>query len=287
MYKSIIVGFDESESSKAALKEAALWIRNHGGSLVMVHAVHFGEEERAATPAQREERLAVGTHVCREAKKKLGQEFGLEASVDSLICEGEPMSVIVDAAQGKGADLIALGTHGRRGLKRLLMGNVTSRTILTATCDVLVVKKPCAQCTGVYHSLLVPYEGSASSEKALQHACTLAKGDGAEVTALYVIPRYEEMVEFFKTDNVKKSLQREAEKILAQAKKTAAELGVEIKTTVQEGHAAERIVEAAETMGHDLIVVGTHGWRGVNKAIMGSTAERVIASAACPILIAK
>ena len=193
----------------------------------------------------------------------------------------------MDTARGKNADLIALGTYGRRGLKRLLMGSVTSQVILNSPCDVLVVKKPCDKCTGSYGSLLVPFDGSASSEKALARACALAKADGAELSVLYVIPRYEEMMDFFKTDTIKKSLFQEAEKIIEKAKKLAAAQGAQIKAVVQEGHAGEKIVEIADKLKNDVIVMGTHGWRGVNKAIMGSTAERIIASASCPVLIVK
>ncbi len=287
MYKSIVVGYDESLSSKAALKEVSLRIKAGTGKIYLVHAVYFDQEEFAALPSQIEKRLEVGTHVCLEAKKNLQAEYGLNGNVESIICEGEPPEVIVDVAQGKKADLIALGTYGRKGLKRLLMGSVTSQVVLNSPCDVLVVKKPCADCVGSYHSLLVPFDGSESSKKALGRACDLSKSDGSEISVLYVIPRYEEMMDFFKTETIKKSLYQEAEKIVAGAKKLAAKQGAQIKAVVLEGHAGDKIVEIADTMKHDLIVVGTHGWRGMNKAIMGSTAERIIAYASCPILIAR
>jgi nucleotide-binding universal stress UspA family protein len=287
MYNSIVVGYDESLSSKAALKEASLWIKNHGGQLFLVHAVYFDQEEFAILPSQMEKRFEIGTKVCLDAKKSLHDEYGLNGSIESLICEGEPPDVIVDIAQGKKADLIALGTYGRKGLKRLLMGSVTSQVILNSPCDVLVVKKPCSKCSGSYHSLLVPFDGSEMSKKALTRASELSKVDGAEISVLYVIPRYEEMMDFFKTETIKKSLFQEAEKIVEGAKKLAAGLGVQIKAVVQEGHAGDKVVEIADTLQHDLIVVGTHGWRGVNKAILGSTAERIIAYASCPILIAR
>jgi nucleotide-binding universal stress UspA family protein len=287
MYKSIVVGFDESESSKAALKEASLRIKNHGGKLFLVHAVYFDQEEFTTQPSQMERRFEIGTRFCMDAKKDLHDNYGLNGSIESVICEGEPPEVIVEVAEGKKADIIALGTYGRKGLKRLIMGSVTSQVVLNATCDVLVVKKPCSKCSGSYQSLLVPFDGSESSRKALMKACNLAKFDGAEVSVLYVIPRYEEMIDFFKTDSVKKSLFQEAEKIVDGAKSIAAGAGVSIKAVVQEGHADEKIVEIANTMKHDLIVVGTHGWRGVNKALLGSTAERVIAHTSCPVLIAR
>jgi nucleotide-binding universal stress UspA family protein len=287
MYTSIVVGYDESLSSKAALKEASLRIKRGAGTLYLVHAVYFDQEEFAILPSQMEKRLEIGTHVCVEAKKNLHAEYGLNGNVESIICEGEPPEVIVDIAQGKKADLIALGTYGRKGLKRLLMGSVTSQVVLNAPCDVLVVKKPCSDCVGTYRSLLVPFDGSESSKKALSRAGELAKVDGAEISVLYVIPRYEEMMDFFKTDMIKKSLYQEAEKIVDIAKKQATGQGFPIKAVVQEGHAGDKIAEIADTMQHDLIVVGTHGWRGVNKAILGSTAERIIAHANCPILIVK
>ncbi len=287
MYSSIVVGYDESLSSRAALKEASLWIKTHGGRIFLVHAVYFDKEEFAILPSQMEKRFEIGTKVCLDAKKSLHDEYGLNGSIESLICEGEPPDVIVDIAQGKKADLIALGTYGRKGLRRLLMGSVTSQVILKSPCDVLVVKKPCSMCSGSYHSLLVPFDGSETSKKALIRAGDLSKIDGAEVSVLYVIPRYEEMMDFFKTETIRKSLYQEAEKIVEGAKKLAAELGIRIRAVVQEGHAGDKIVEIADTLKHDLIVVGTHGWRGVNKAIMGSTAERVISAASCPILIVR
>ncbi len=287
MYNSIVVGYDESLSSKAALKEASRWVKMHGGKLFLIHAVFFDQEEFAILPSQMEKRFEFGTNVCLQAKKDLHNEFGLNGSVESMVCEGEPPEVIVDMAHGKNADLIALGTYGRKGFKRLLMGSVTSQVIMNSPCDVLVVTRECTRCTGRYSSLLVPFDGSESSKKALVRACELSKLDGGELTVLYVIPRYEEMMDFFKTETITKSLFQEAEKILDVAKKIAAGLGVQIKAVVQEGHAGDKTVELAEKFRNDLIVMGTHGWSGVNKAIMGSTTERIIANAARPILIVK
>ncbi len=287
MYSSIVVGYDESLSSKAALKEAALRVKQHGGKLYLVHAVYFDQEEFVILPSQMEQRFEIGSNLCRQAKKSIQTEFGLDGDVESYVCQGEPPEVILETAEGKEADLITLGTYGRKGLNRLLMGSVTSEVILNAPCDVLVVKKECTKCAGSYSSLLVPFDGSDSSQMALARASRLSKADGAEVSVLYVIPRYEEMMDFFKTETIRKSLYQQAEKIVEGAKKLAAGLGVEIKAVVQEGHSSEKIVEIADKLKNDLIVMGTHGWRGVNKAIMGSTAERTIANASCPVLIVK
>ena len=285
LYKNIVVGFDESNSSKAALTEAAHWIKRHGGKIILVHAVYFDEEEFGIAPDQLDKRLKVGEKVCVQTKEMLASGWGIEAQ--SLLCEGDPPAVIIDVAGGKKADLIVMGTYGRRGLNRLLMGSTTSQVIVNSPVDVLVVKKPCTECTGRFSSILLPFDGSAFSRKALSRACDLAKLDGAEITVLYVVPRYEEMIGFFRTTSIKNSMLKEAEKIINGADELASAAGITIKTVVGEGHPADKIIEMSGTLRNNLIVMGSYGWKGVNKAIMGSTAERVIMGAACPLLVVK
>lgn len=285
MYKTILVGFDDSISSKAAITEASHWAKKHGGKIILVHAVFFDTEEFGIAPEQLEKRLKIGEKICIQTKDMITSEFGIEAQY--LLCEGEPPEVIADIAKGKKADLIVLGTYGRRGLNRLLMGSVTSQVIVNAPIDVLVVKKPCSECKGEYKSILVPFDGSEFSKKAITRACQLSKVDGSEITALYVIPRYEEMIDFFRTDSIKKSLYQEAAKIINIAVSLASIQGIAIKKEIVEGVADEKIVEIGKKLNNDLIIMGSHGYRGVNKAILGSTAERVIVNASCPVLIVK
>ncbi len=285
MYKTILVGFDDSLSSKAALIEASNRARIHGGKVIMVHAVFFDTEEFGIAPEQLDKRMKIGEKACMESKQKITDEFNIE--VQSLLCEGDPAEVILEVAQGKKADLIVLGTYGRKGLNRLLMGSVTTGVIAESTIDILVVKKPCTECTGEYKSILVPFDGSDFSKKAINRACQIAKEDNSTVTVLYVIPRYEEMVNFFKTESITNSLLQEAEKIIKSAKEFASLQGTTVFTQISEGNATDIIVETAKEKKHDLIVMGSHGYRGVNKAIIGSTTERVIINAACPILVVR
>ena len=282
MYKTLLVGFDDSQASKAAMIEASNWVKRHGGNVVLVHAVYFDSEEFGIAPTQLDQRLKHGEKVCLETKKMIADEFNIE--VKSLLCEGEPPEVILSMAREKKADLIVLGTYGRKGLNRLLMGSVTSQVIVHSPVDVLVIKKKCSECTGTYRSILVSYDGSDFSKNALARACKLSQDDGAEVSVLYVIPRYEEMIGFLRTESIKKSLLQEARKILEGAKELASKNGVTVKTEIREGHAADRILETAADLKNDLIIIGSYGWRGVNKVIMGSTTERVLINAPCPVL---
>jgi nucleotide-binding universal stress UspA family protein len=287
MYNNIVVGFDDSEFSKRALLESSRWIKRHGGKVVLVHVVFFDTEEFAISPGQREKRFELGKKVCFQTKEALSLELGLDGSIEALVCEGEPHEVVVDIAASKNADLIALGTHGRKGFKKLFMGSVTSRVIASSPCDVLVVNKPCEYCTGKYNSILISYDGSEFSKKALKQTCELAKVDGSEITALYVIPHYE----VFITSSMEKSMLYDAEKIMKDAKEIASGQGIELKIEILQEHAAdktaEKIVETANRLKSDLIVRGPHGWSGINKAIVGSIAEDVIINASCPVLIIK
>ena len=95
------------------------------------------------------------------------------------------------------------------------------------------------------------------------------------------------MIEFFATSFIKENLQHDAEKIIEKAKAIAMDHGVKINTEIAEGDEAEKIIETANRLKNDLIIRGTHGWTGFNKAIIGSVAERVFINAPCPVLVVK
>ena len=99
MYANIVVGYDESLSSKAALKEASLRIKKHGGKLSLVHAVCFDEEEFAILPSQMEKRFELGTKVCLHAKNSISADYGLNSDVESYVRQGEPPEVIIETGQ--------------------------------------------------------------------------------------------------------------------------------------------------------------------------------------------
>jgi len=284
MYEKILIGYDDSEYSRAAVKEVAAWLKRHGGKAELVHGVYSDEEEFCSKPEILGQRINDGKDACAKAGQ-IAADAGV--TMEIKVKEGDPPQVICSTAQEQAADLIALGTHGRRGISRMIMGSVTAKVIAESPCDVLVVKKPCGTCSGKYEKILVPFDSSPSSKKALETACKLAKLDQSEITVFYVIPRYEEMINFVKTESIQKALNQEAEKILDQARETAAALGVTVKSEIGNGSPSENIVATSAKEGTDLIIMGSYGWRGINKSIIGSTAERVIMSADMPVLVTR
>jgi nucleotide-binding universal stress UspA family protein len=286
MYKNIVIAYDDSEFSKAALMESSCWIKRHGGKAILVHSVFSDEEEFDDLNSQRSKRIELGKKICYQVREHASAEFGLNGNLESIVCEGEPHDVLMEVAAARNADLIAIGTHGRKGLKKLFIGSVTGRVLVSSPCDVLVVKKRLGKCSN-FESILLSFDGSEFSRKALTRACELSKLEGSMITAVYVIPRYEEMIEFFATSLIHENLQHDAEQIMEKASILAKEHGVEIKTHVSTGDEAEEIVATAKRLNSDLIIRGTHGWSGINRAILGSVAEKVFVNAPCPVLVVK
>lgn len=286
MYKKIVVGFDGSEYSKAALAEAGHWAKLHEGKVTLVHSVYFDQEEFGILPELLSKRFDAARKMCGDVKTTFEKEFGF--GLETKIVEGEAPETLLRVASEIGADLIAMGTYGRKGLGRLIMGSVTSRVIAESPCDVLVVKRPCTECLGRYESILVPYDGSEPSRIALARAAELTAENPAHIILLYIIPRYEEMINFIRTEGIQQLLYKEAERMMQGAASTARKLGISsLDVRIDEGNAADRIVAISEETKSDIIIMGSSGWRKLNRAIIGSVAERTISNSSVPVIIVR
>lgn len=284
-YRNIILAYDDSRFSRAALVEALHWAEKHDSKITIVHAVFFDSEEFSISPGRIDERVQRGRDACERAVEEYSGDFDVE--VNYMIRQGEPHEVITTVADEMGADLIVMGTHGRKGIRKMFMGSVTAAVVSEAPCDVLVVKKPCEDCTGEYHNILVAYDNSELSQKAITRVSAISDSRDVATTILYVIPRYQEMIGFFNTDTVRDSIRAEADKIVLAGERIASENGINANTFVEEGNAAEEIIAKARGLQSDLIVLGSHGWRGLDKTILGSTAERVITFSPIPVLVVR
>jgi nucleotide-binding universal stress UspA family protein len=138
-----------------------------------------------------------------------------------------------------------------------------------------------------YQHILIPIDGSESGFRALEEGLDLAKHYGAKVTALFVIPKGGEFIDLFDLQTVREAFKEEGEKVLGQARKIAEEKDCPLALRMAEGKPHEKIVEAAETLGCDLIVIGSHGRGTIGELFLGSCTERVLAEAPCPVLVIK
>jgi nucleotide-binding universal stress UspA family protein len=201
--------------------------------------------------------------------------------VEHRLADGEAAIEILEVADDIQAGLIVMGTHGRSGLSRQLLGSVTERTLRDATCPVLAVNKNTLPAK--IQTILFPTDLSDSSESALGVAFSLARDYRARLIVLHVasfgqaVP-YSEFERMLKESS---AYRRQLEDKLRHCQKP--ECNAEFR--VEEGDPAEQIVRAAKQARSDLIVMGSHGRTGLRRLLMGSVAEKTLRSASCPVLL--
>ncbi|MDF2958037.1 MAG: Nucleotide-binding universal stress protein [Candidatus Alkanophagales archaeon MCA70_species_1] len=144
----------------------------------------------------------------------------------------------------------------------------------------------------MYKKILLPVDGSAASLKAMEHAIELAKVFNAEIRVLYVMNEVAiaALLKFSGKgkDEIIKDYKAAAEKILSGVEEKCKAAGVRVETCIREGMPAEEIVLEATESGADITVMGTHGYgskKRKERPLIGSTAERVVATNRCPTLV--
>ena len=142
-----------------------------------------------------------------------------------------------------------------------------------------------------YEKVLVAVDGSDASRKGLAEAIRLAKAEGATVEVFHVVDELLPLTaETYCTEDVLAILRDAGNAVVAEALKSAREQGVTAEGEMLEcvgGRTASRIVEEAKRCGADLIVLGTHGRRGLRRLVMGSDAEEVVRTSPVPVLLAR
>jgi nucleotide-binding universal stress UspA family protein len=143
VFQRILCATDFSDTAEAAWEMACELARSHGASLVLVHvfvdlpAYSLGEAPGTAVVRVWEEQR---TWVQRALDERTSAAAARGLAVRSRLETGSPATAIADAAEAEGADLVVIGTHGRTGLNRLVIGSVAERVVRIAPCPVLTVK---------------------------------------------------------------------------------------------------------------------------------------------------
>ncbi|MEE9594913.1 MAG: universal stress protein [Candidatus Hydrothermarchaeales archaeon] len=139
----------------------------------------------------------------------------------------------------------------------------------------------------MYNRILIPTDGSETSEKAAEHGVKLAKAVGAEVIYLYVIDisSFTGIPTEAIWENMRGLLEDEGKSVLAKVEDIAKVNDVKAESLVKEGIPSEDISKTAEEKQVDVIVMGTAGRSGLDKFLLGSVTEKVIRTAPCPVLV--
>jgi len=232
----------------------------------------------------------------RAVETRLRQWVGSPASArttDILLEEGyNPAARILERAASLPADLIVMGTHGRTGIDRAVLGSVTEKVLRKASCLVLTVPPPVARATKPpYKRLLCPIDFSASSIAALQFACSIAKESDAGVTLMHVFESPVEdgdwPAEQFDTPEYRLKRTDDARRRLEALITDDMRTWARPSTHVSFGKPYRRILGVAEEEHVDLIVMGVQGRNPFDMLLLGSTTNQVVRRAPCPVLTLK
>ncbi len=270
---------DFSDNAQAAFPLACALARDCGARVVVLHVVpspvgldrvliHTNPDEYYAGPRQ-------AIHNVRPPDQNV--------RVEHRLADGNAATEIPSVAEEIGAGLIVMGTHGRSGLGRLLLGSVAEQVLRKAACPVLTVRKGVAP--RAIQTIVMPTDVSESSEGPLGVAFSLARDYRARLIILHVAspPPTMPYSEFERVLKQSEAYRRELGDKLRECQKP--DCNAEFR--LEEGDPATAILRVCDEVGCDLIVMGTHGRTGLRRLVMGSVAEKTLRGASCPVLMFK
>jgi nucleotide-binding universal stress UspA family protein len=297
--RRILCPVDFSDHSRSALDQAIAIARWYDSTVTVVHVFSppviaaYGPlpvafEPVLLTPVECSQLLA-------SCKRFIAAEAAPGVPVDAVIRQGNVAAEILDHATKMDADLLVIGTHGRSGFERLILGSVTEKVLRKARCPVLTVPRrvPDAVPAGpvIYRSILCPVDFSESSLHALDYAMSLAQEADGQLAVLHVMSQ-----EF---DNVPADIMpeeritvldfwRQREEVIRRSLTAAVPADVSAYCTIESllahGKPWREILRVADERKADLIVMGVQGRAAADLMFFGSTTQHVVRQATCPVL---
>ncbi len=233
----------------------------------------------------------------KEADRHLGRLIGrasqIGLSVRKQVEIGIPSEKIIAVAREHGDDLVVVGTHGQTGLEHVLLGSTAERVIRGAPCPVLAVRgikagaveSAAASVPLAVRRMLVPIDFSDCSLDALEYAVQVAKQLDAAITILYVMEPVAYGLDF--TLSHPSELEAKRARLgdrLRDLTTAVTGCGLQADEVLRGGLPADSILDYMRSRAVDLIVMGTHGRRGISHLVNGSVTEAVLRRAECPVL---
>lgn len=300
--RRILVPTDFSDRAERALPHALWMAEEFGAELHMLHAVVLhGDDPGGDGMEARDDdfpdlddaydqlRAWAAGRMERTAADLDGSDVRVVRAQERGVAAGP---TIVEYANDHDVDVIVMATHGRRGVRRMLLGSVAEEVLRTAGCPVVTVRpdgEP--DVGGPPERILVPVDFSEHSDLALASAGALARRLGAELDVLHVIAELGVPDPYFADAAELRALTKAARERVpeALAERVDEVLGedVDAGTHMRVGTPAVTIAGFAEEEGSDMVVLGSHGRTGVERVFLGSVAEGVVRRAPCPVVTVK
>jgi len=288
--KLILCPVDFSEFSIRAYHYALSLAEHYRAKLVAQHIVELSRYPYADYVASTGD-YAEFCRALGEGGKERLREFVEKCPHDEIqpelvVQEGTAPDCILSLAQARKTDLIVMGTHGRRGYDRLVLGSVTNRVMRKTPCPVLAICKLPHEsiATGEerHHGhhlnrILFCTDFSKNSELALHYAISAATEYDAELTLLHVL---EDAPSPARTEEAIAAVSKQLDKLIPQQERGA----LKIKTAVRIGKPYQQIVQLVLEAQIDTVVMGVRGRGALDLAVFGSTTYRVLQLGTCPVL---
>lgn len=288
----VVCAVDFSDFSRHALDHAIGVAKWYSSRLTLLHVIdpivfpHPG-------PLMAEFGAAVLTDAERKSLQdrletwiKVAADCGVPADV--VVRQGNPARQILNCAESLAADLIVMGTHGRGGFERLVVGSVAEKVLRKSPRPVLTIPPSTAQVTRPpYRRVLCPVDFSPSALSALRVALAIAQEEDSTLTIVHVIdwPTDNELlVERFDDPSFRTSVEQDARRRLDALVDETARQYCSPKTELTFGKPFRAILDAADSTQADLIVMGVSGRNPVDLTLFGSTTNHVVRGAHCPVL---
>lgn len=292
----ILVPTDFSACAANALTQGLALARQHGAELCFLHVMMSHDEDPYSLVYQVADRHAIHrqqTELCRGTMQEILAEHDT-AGVEVSERRTRAFSIapaILETIDELDVDLVVMGAHGRRGLRRLLLGSIAEEVVRLASCPVLTVREDSEAVRVPPDRIVVPVDFSPHSRRAL----AVAKRMAAVGTRLDLVHVVENPILPHAYDPQPGDAERFTFPVIARRVEEAiagwvAELGgpeVVCQVEVLEGRAADAITDYAAKADADLVVIATHGLTGLDHLLMGSVSERVVRMAPCPVLTLK
>ncbi|HEU0175503.1 MAG TPA: universal stress protein [Blastocatellia bacterium] len=302
----ILLAVDGSETSLAAVEEAARtpWPEGSMVRIVSVTDIPFPTQKWAMPMPSGsykewervfEERSVENT---TQAMARFGEIAGAQTEMTAKILKGDPKIAILDEAEHWGADLIIVGTHGYNALERLWLGSVSRAVASHSKCSVEVARRSEAHgADGRAMRILLAIDGSEFGDAAVEEIANRPWPPGSEVHVISVIhlpfepgPEVWALPEshFFRLENAERE---RAGSVINRAISRLRESDTERETPLTltseaiVGHPAETIIETAKKWSADLVALGSHGYSGFTRFLLGSVSYAVASHAPCSVEI--
>lgn len=295
MLQTLLLAHDFSRSSERALAYAVDLAERTDATL---HLAYIEETPESVLDEGR--RSPLPSYKLKERFEERTRESLPSSAVDldddRFVFHAERSDAVAPAllriAENEEADLMVMGTHGRRGVQRAIYGSVAEEVLRTGPCPVLTTRVreegPGATTTAPIERIAVPIDFSDLSKSALRYAARLAPIYGAPLRLMHAVesptlpPVYETQSPKVKSQEVKERARRELKKW----GEAAAGGDVSVSYVVHRGEPEETVVQAAAEVG-TLTVMGTRGLSGVRRTMLGSVTEAVMRGANGPVLAAR